>query len=229
MVATTGELQRERLLELAEDYRSKGYEVAFQPRNDTLPDFLKAYRPDMLAFGSDESVVVEVKARPLAKSDSEYLQSLAQTIKSHPGWRFELVVLAPEGNREDLGLVTSSQKSFKVRDIQAGLQFARNSVVNQLESALLYAWSWVEAILRLLAEKEEVSLKSFDARYLIKMLVVEGVISRSDYQMLISILPLRNAAAHGFKVDELNANQVYELVNLAEDLLSLLSSDEAVG
>lgn len=229
MVATTKESERAYLLRLVEEYRGKGYEVVFQPDRDILPDFLKSYRPDMLALGSNESVVVEVKARPIAKNDSEYLKSLSQIVEAHPGWRFELVVLASEEEDYEPAKPSHFQGELRVQDIASGLTSAKRLALIQPESALLYAWSLVEAILRLLAKSEEIGLRTFDALYLIKTLVTEGVISRADYQLLTNILPLRNATAHGFKVDELNSNTVGELIDLAEQLLLLLNSNEAVS
>jgi uncharacterized protein YutE (UPF0331/DUF86 family) len=231
MVATARESEREYLLKLAEDYRGKDYQIVFQPPLDELPDFLREYKPDMLALGNHESVVIEVKARPLLEGDSDYLKSLAQAIEIHPGWRFELVVLAPDQAEDEFELTDFSpyRGNLRVQEIKPGLQIAKELAASQPESALLYAWSLVEAILRHLAKSEEISLKTFEALYLIKTLVAEGIISRSDYQSLIDTLPLRNAIAHGFKVDSLTANAVYELVNLGEKLLSLLASDEEVN
>lgn len=228
MVATTGESERTYLVKLAEDYRSKGYEIKFQPNSDVLPEFLQAYKPDMLALGGGESVVVEVKARPLIKRDSEYLKSLSQSVEAHPGWRFELVILADDENGEDFNLdrLPGTRESLAMEEITSGLQFVKQLATSQPESALLYGWSLVEAILRLLAKHEGVGLKTFDAVYMIKTLVLEGVISRSDYQSLMDILPLRNATAHGFKVDRLNEHTVDTLVDLAQNLLSLLSLDQ---
>lgn len=46
MVTQTTNLERERLLQLAEEYRDKGYEISFHPNSEDLPDFLRNYRPD---------------------------------------------------------------------------------------------------------------------------------------------------------------------------------------
>lgn len=229
MVTTTREPERAYLIKLAEDYRSKGYEIKFQPDPETLPEFLRGYKPDMLALGGDESVVVEVKARPLIKRDSNYLKSLSKSVEDHPGWRFELVVLATNGDQEgfELDRLPEARESLIIEEITPGLQFAKQLAMSQPESALLYVWSLTEAILRLLARHEEVSLKTFDALYMLKTLVSEGVISRSDYQSLIDNFPLRNAIAHGFKADRLTTQTVDNLVNLAENLLLLLGSEDA--
>ena len=48
MATPTANIERERLLKLAEEYRERGYDVLFRPNLEDLPDFLKSYRPDMI-------------------------------------------------------------------------------------------------------------------------------------------------------------------------------------
>jgi uncharacterized protein YutE (UPF0331/DUF86 family) len=86
----------------------------------------------------------------------------------------------------------------------------------------LYAWSLVEATLRLVAEKEGLSLQRFDSLYLVKQLAIEGVISKSEYQVLMNALSLRNAIAHGFKTTQLTPKNVQELIETTEKLLKTL-------
>ena len=47
MATLTANLERERLLKLAEEYRNKGYEISIHPNPEDLPDFLRNYRPDI--------------------------------------------------------------------------------------------------------------------------------------------------------------------------------------
>ncbi|MEH2132703.1 MAG: hypothetical protein V7K86_19155 [Nostoc sp.] len=86
----------------------------------------------------------------------------------------------------------------------------------------------VEATLRLIAQKEELSLQRFDPLYLVKQLAIEGVISKSQYQLLMNSLLLRNSIAHGFKTTQITQNSVYQLIELTEQLLRTLhTADEA--
>ena len=65
---------------------------------------------------------------------------------------------------------------------------------------MLYSWSLVQATLRIVEEKEELSLTRLQPLFLVlKQLATEGVISQSKYQLLMNALSLRNAIAHGFK------------------------------
>ena len=109
--STRRDSPEERLvLQVAEKYRQKDYEMVLQPCPSSLPDFLRGYQPDLLARQGDESVVVEVKAGS-APSRRALFRELARAVEGHPGWRFELVVAnappvpepeAPTGERPSL-------------------------------------------------------------------------------------------------------------------------------
>jgi uncharacterized protein YutE (UPF0331/DUF86 family) len=219
MATPTANLERERLLQLAEEYRDKGYEISFHPNPEDLPDFLRNYRPDMIVRRGDEAVIIEVKSRrSLNSSSRQYLQNLAQSVEQHPGWRFELVMTNPE----DVVYSSRAASSLQQSEIETRLQVARQLATQHPESAILYSWSLVEATLRLVAEHEGMSLQRLDSLYLVKQLVTEGVISRPEYQLLMDALSLRNAIAHGFKATQITQESVYQLIDVAEQLLKTL-------
>ena len=224
MATPTANIERERLLKLAEEYRERGYEVSFHPNVEDLPDFLKSYRPDMIVRLGKESVVIAVKSRSsLNSSSTQYLRNLAQAVAENPGWRFELVMTNPE----DAVYFPKAEGSLQEHEIEARLPVAKQLVAQQhLESAMLYSWSLVEATLRIVAEKEELSLTRLQPLFLVKQLASEGVISQSEYQLLMNALSLRNAIAHGFKTTQLTQNSVCELIEIAEQLLKSLHTGE---
>ncbi len=218
MATPTANLERDRLLQLAEEYRNKGYEISFHPNPEDLPNFLKNYRPDMIVRRGDEAVIIEVKSRRSLNSSRQYLQNLAQSVEQHPGWRFELVMTNPE----DAAYSPKAESSLQQPEIETRLQVARQLATQHPESAILYSWSLVEATLRLVAEHEELSLQRLDSLYLVKQLVTEGVISRPEYHLLMDALSLRNAIAHGFKATQITQGSVNELIDVAEQLLKTL-------
>lgn len=219
MATPTANLERDRLLQLAEEYRNKGYEISFHPNPEDLPDFLKNYRPDMIVRRGDEAAIVEVKSRrSLNSSSRQYLQNLAQSVEQHPGWRFELVMTNPE----DAAYSPKAESSLQQPEIETRLQVARQLATQHPEAAILYSWSLVEATLRLVAEHEELILQRLDSLYLVKQLVTEGVISRPEYHLLMDALSLRNAIAHGFKATQITQGSVNELIDVAEQLLKTL-------
>jgi len=178
----------------------------------------------MIARREDEAVIVEVKSRRSISSSGEYLQNLAQSVEQHPGWRFELVLI----NSEDIGYSPKVEGSLQQSEIETKLPIARQLATQHLESAILYSWSLVEATLRLVIEHEGLSLQRLEPLYLVKQLVTEGVISRSEYQLLMNALSLRNSIAHGFKTTQLTRESIYELIDITEQLLQVLhtSSEE---
>ena len=226
MSTLTENIERERLLKLAQEYQEKGYEVLPYPSREDLPEFLKKYRycPDMIAYGEKESVVVEIRSRAALKTSLKQLQALAKEIEITPGWRFELVMTNPE----DETYSSKVERSLKQNEIESQLQAVSQLSSQHLESAFLFCWSLVEATLRLLAEKEFGILQRVDPLYLIKQLATEGVISRTDYKLLMNAISLRNAIAHGFKTTQLSQNSMSELIKMTEQLLQTLKTDSFV-
>lgn len=228
MISTlTAKQEREQLLKLAENYRQKGYEIFLHPNLEDLPDFLKSYRPDLIVRRGEESVVIEVKSRASLNSYSDqYLQNLAQAVEKHPGWRFEFVMINPE----DITYFPKAEGSLQKYEIESQLQVVKQLTTQHLDSAMLYCWSLVEATLRLITEKEELSLQRLDPLYLVKQLATEGVISQSEYRLLMDAISFRNAIAHGFKTTKITQNFVYELIEITEKLLKdLNTSDELIN
>jgi hypothetical protein len=148
MATPTVNLEREKVLQLAAEYRKEGYEVFFHPSSDDLPDFLKGYRPDLVLKRGNESVIVEVRSRfSLNSPSTQYLRYLAQVVEEHSDWRFELVMT----NSEDIIDSPNIEGSLQQSEIETRLQAARQLVSQYPESAILYSWSLVEATLRLVA------------------------------------------------------------------------------
>jgi uncharacterized protein YutE (UPF0331/DUF86 family) len=218
------ELERQRVQEVAQEYRARGYEVIIEPQPDQLPDFLQQYCPDILARGQNETVIIEVKSR-MSLAKSLYLRQLAETIQQHPNWRFELVVTNPP----DETPLTDEVWTLSKQDISNRLNKTDELLkANFEEAALLFAWSITEATLRLLADKEEIPLRRHDPLYLLKQLATYAVISREEYNFLLQVLKIRNAVAHGFKTDELAPELVQKLVETTRYLLEIIPDPSLV-
>ena len=208
-------LERQRASALAEEYRSKGYEVIEEPSTEQLPDFLSGYRPDLLVRKGDEAVVVEVKSRSSLAKDAQ-IRDLAQLLQTKPHWNFELVVVAeaerisaPEGARP-----------FERDDILRGIEAAERLLESGFsEAALLLAWSTAEATVRLLIEEEGIVLDHLNPPYILKQAVMNGVIARDDYNFLTNIIKYRNALVHGFKTIDFDPALVSELISMTKRLL----------
>lgn len=88
---------------------------------------------------------------------------------------------------------------------------------------MLLAWSAAEAGLRLLGQREELDVIRANPTHLIKVLVMEGVISRVDYEFLMDAMKTRTALAHGSRVAENEPSFVDKLIHTAKDLLQAQS------
>jgi hypothetical protein len=207
--------ERQRARALAEEYRSRGYEVIEEPSPEQLPDFLAGYHPDILIRKGNETIVVEVKSRSsLAKAPQ--VRDLARLLRTEPHWNFELVVVgeeesfnAPEGARP-----------FEREDILQGIAAAEKLLESgAAEAAFLLAWPTSEATVRLLTEEEGIVLDRLTPPYILNQAVMNGVISRDDYNFLTHVMKYRNALVHGFKATGFDPDIVKALISLTKRLL----------
>ena len=217
---------RQRVQELAQEYRSKGYEVISEPSPEQLPDFLGKYRPDLLVRKDSESIIVEVKTRSSLAGNLRF-RELARVLDARPGWKFELVTVrekekldAPEGVRP-----------FDREDISSRLETVEGLLeTGSSEAAFLLGWVVLEATVRLLVEEEQLTLDRIAPSYLLRQAVTNGVISRGDYDLLLRTMKYRNALVHGFKIADFDAALVRDFLNTTKHLLeetSGASTEEA--
>ncbi len=207
--------ERQRARAIAEEYRSKGYEVIEEPSPEQLPEFLAGYHPDLLARKGDEAIVVEVKSRSSLAKEPQ-IRDLAQLLQTMPHWHFELVVV---GEGEQLS-VPEGARPFERDDILRGIEAAEKLVASGFsEAALLLAWSTLEGTVRLLTEEEGIVLDRLSPLYILKQAVINGVISRDDYNFLAHVMKYRNALIHGFKPIDFDPTLVKDLISTTKRLL----------
>src|SRR5260370_38906575 len=85
------------LAQVAERYRSEGYEVTMRPGGAQLPPFASGFHPDMLAKRRDVQALVQVKeSREALRKDPDTAR-MAEVVNAQPGWRFDLIVLRGGG------------------------------------------------------------------------------------------------------------------------------------
>ena len=202
--------------EIADKYEKQGYRVIIEPKQ--LPDFLKGYRPDLLAEGQSESVVVEVKVgREVRRAD--YWSSLAATVGQQPGWRFELVVANPQQSPE--------KESISIEEIEALLRESEQlEQRGNQKAALLVTWPALEASLRFAAETHRVDTPDDQPQTLIGRLYSDGVLEEEEYRALKQGLRIRNATVHGFRGESVQEELLHQLRALARHLVSENGADE---
>jgi REase_AHJR-like protein len=212
---TTREYQR--LLEVAREYRQRGYEVLISPSVDQLPEFLAPYRVDMFARSTDENVIVEVRTQESLKDRPE-LDAIAQALQDKSSWRFELVVTNP---KDRSSLQFKDATSLDYVDITYRLREARQlSDQEHGEAALLLAWSATEALLRYIADEEAIPIAKSNPNQLLKSLFMYGLLDKEQYQTLQTGLQARNTAVHGYKEQGPLANALNDLLQVADQLMN---------
>ena len=73
--------------------------------------------------------------------------------------------------------------------------------------------------MRLLIEEEGIALDRLDPLYVMKQAVMNGVITRDDYNFLTNVIKYRNAFVHGFKTIDFDPSLVSELISMTKRLL----------
>jgi hypothetical protein len=216
------EVYQRKLQEIAADYRAQGYDVHIDPGPKDVPAFLVGFRPDMIARGPNDSVVVEVKVGT-STAASERFRELAETIQQQPGWRFSLVVIDPRSDE----VVPSAQPLLNRQAIADRLEKAHELLgVGITDAAFLLLWVSIEALLRQLATREGLPLERIPSSTLLKELFSLGILSRDGLEIAQRALTVRNALVHGFEARELDQT-TEELAQLAQQLLAELDQHVA--
>ena len=187
---TLTDLKRTKLDEIAAEYRSRGYVVAYSGEAE-LPDFLREFTPDLTATGNGEHVVVAVRASPELRSED--LARLAKAISQRSDWRLDLAVVNPAASDEIpvYGELASEQV---ITDLLGNAEELRRD--GQTEAAAMLVWSAAEAVLRRMTRDESDERKA--SSYVLKSLYADGLLEPSMYTSLERMLEFRNAFAHGF-------------------------------
>lgn len=218
---TTVDLEKQHARALALEYRNRGYEVIEEPSQEQLPSFLTGYHPDLLLRKASEAVVVEVKSRGSLAKEPE-IRQLARLVRTQPGWSFELMVVDKGEQLETL----EDAHPFTREDILRGIEeTGRLLASGYAEAALLRAWSVAEATVRLLVEEEGLAVERPTPQFMLKQAVMNGVISREDFRLLIQSLKHRNALVHGFTPSDFDATLVSALTDTTKRLFQSTSQE----
>ncbi|MEW6113265.1 MAG: hypothetical protein AB1664_14130 [Thermodesulfobacteriota bacterium] len=216
------EVHNRKVQEIAEEYRAHGYEVVIEPGAEQVPKFLAGFRPDLLARGPHESVVVEVKVGTKTAA-SERFRELAETIRRQPGWRFSLVVIDPRSDE----VAPATDHLLDRKEIAARLNKATELLDSgATDAGFLLLWATVEAILRQIAAREGLPLERVPSSALIRELFSVGILSRSQLEVAQRSFPARNALVHGFETAGVEQTAT-ELSEVAQQLLSELDRYES--
>jgi hypothetical protein len=184
--------------QVARSYRDEGYEVVLEPSADDLPAFLRDFRPDLVAVGEEESVVVEVKSGATLPRGSELIR-MAAVLADQPGWRLDLVSTGtdrPVPADEPL-----TQSTLKLEEIDQVLEDATTASIRRHHlSALILAALAAEGILRRIGHRIHRDYIRLGPIALAKTLYSEGPLTEKDVGALVALFEMRNRAAHAHRM-----------------------------
>jgi hypothetical protein len=204
--------ERQSIERIAEEYRSKGYDVLVEPSDADLPPFLRGHHPDLIARRGDERLVIEIRTSSF-KAEPERLRELAEEVQREPGWK--LVLIAPSPAEEILP--GEQLQSLSIPEVEEQWRDVRQLLgAGQQEAAILLAWAAVEGQLRELARQEEIPLPRPGTLTLLRQLVSLGLVDREQYRTLADAYKARSAVAHGFRSPSELGPAVQALLGLSE-------------
>ena len=215
MNSSPQEIYRRKTQEIANDYETRGYRVLIEPTPTELPPFLADFRPDIVAYGPEDSIVIEVKVGTRIATSARY-RELAETIQQHPGWRFSLVIVDPRSD----DVAPATQPLLDREKIVERLKEAEELLQQGVkEAAFVLLWVSIEALLRHIASREGLPLERAPSSALLKELFSLGLLSRDGLDVALRAFAVRNSLVHGFETPELVAI-LAELAILAQELLA---------
>jgi hypothetical protein len=186
--------EREAKRQYADWYARQGYQVSVEPSPGDLPEFLQTLAPDVIARRGGENIVVEINTS--SPASFEQIQSLARALEHRAGWKLQVVYTdladpewepppRPPAPGELLARLDELSSVDESED-QRGRQF-------------LLLWSIIEAAARhRLTPFKVPPTRRISSSALLKILLSGEIIEDDEYGRLRRRLAVRNALAHGF-------------------------------
>jgi hypothetical protein len=207
--------EREAKRQYADWYAQQGYQVSIEPSPGDLPEFLRTLAPDIIARRGGENVVVEINTS--SPASFEQTQSLARALEHRAGWKLQVVyvdLVDPEWQPPPR-LPASAELLARLDELSNVVEGD-----DQRRRQFLLLWSIIEAAARhRLAPFKIPQTRRISSSALLKMLLTGGIIEEGEYGRLRRGLAVRNALAHGFLNQAVDASLYEELTQAAKSLL----------
>jgi mRNA-degrading endonuclease RelE of RelBE toxin-antitoxin system len=202
---------------LIKKYRDEGFTVIQNPKVDQLPFDLDNYQPDILATKNknESGLIIEVKTS-ISPVSVERLQSVAEEVSRHPGWRFLLVTLE-DIQAESLPGTSEELPSWE-EIIEQFSQVSKLIENNNIEPAFLFLWSVFEGALRKRAVDVSIPVERLPVIRLLRTMYSLGELSISEFDSIQACLEQRNRLAHGY-IQKLNSQVLLTIIMLVVKLL----------
>ncbi len=184
------EFERTILDAMVPELEADGFRVFIHPMKDVLPTFFQGYQPDLVAFGRDKNLAIEIKAETtVAPSWKAKEHALHERFAEHPGWELRVVYARPANTDADIPAVSTQTVSEHLDRIGTSVDAMGST------AALLMCWAVFEAAARALLPAS-LARPQPPAR-LIETLASEGYITPDEADELRRLSRTRNAVAHG--------------------------------
>ena len=186
MIDNTKSLHDEKVESLIKKYRDEGFTVTKEPQPNEIPFDLDNYQPDILATKNEHEsgligLIIEVKTS-ISPVSVERLQSVAEKISRHPGWRFLLVTLE-DIEAESLPGTSEELPSWEEL-INYFSQVSKLIENNNIEPAFLFLWSVFEGALRKRAVDVSISVERLPVIRLLRSMNSLGELSISEFDSI---------------------------------------------
>jgi REase_AHJR-like len=208
----------QRLHHAADRYQASGYHVVLRPGPDDLPNFAKSFKVEIVAKRDDGCVLASAKnSQSDLEADLE-IPRYAEIIEKEPGWRFDVIVLAPESqpipDKREATEPSEEDARRALGDVERMLQ------AGFVQQALIAAWAVLETAMRrrLQANGEEAGW-GLSPRTMLNELYSCGVLQNSVFRDLEGLYQARSAVVHGFTTRVIEHSAVQFLVEIARMLL----------
>jgi hypothetical protein len=208
----------QRLNQVADSYRSRGFKVVVHPEPDQLPPFAKDFKVEIVATKEDGSALVVVKSTPSELEADPNVQRYADITSGQADWRLDLVVLGPDTPRMPIKHETKDLEEREIRRLLDDIE--RMVQAGFVAASLAAAWAALEASMRrrLRASGAREGCET-DPRTMLNELFSAGVFSNRVFRDLEGLFQLRNIVVHGFAVPEFPPSSVEFLLDTARQLL----------
>ncbi len=198
-------MDQKTLEQISKRYQDEGYDVIIRPQQHQLPTFLEGSKIDMIAQRGNEGVVVEVKTNRNDVASDPWLTRMAEIVDAHPGWRLDLLVLAPV-----TAIERAAQEATEPSDEQlAQILNAAEELVDKgyAPYAHIVAWGGLEAVMRRIWEGPA-SARPTAPPSLMRTLYSDGFLSREQFDRLRESYKIRTQVAHGLVPPRVDADLV---------------------
>jgi REase_AHJR-like len=210
--------REEAIAQVADKYRGEGYRVVKHPGAEEALSFINGHSVDLVAYKGDEKVVVQVKETTEDLRNDPEAIPLAELVNAQPGWRFDLVVLNPDGPSYK---VSADAVEPPLETIEQTLASAEKmSSASELPLACVLSWAALEAAMRRAARLARMEIKATAPSFLLRTLYSEGLLHRSEFDQLNDAMKIRNAIAHGLLMPAIDPTVPQYIVTVARRLLS---------